>query len=64
MEIIAVEQSQEECKVPSQDDLLKVFEAAKLWHSFQSIENTTTLYNTMSKVLKSKFDPTEYDNVE
>lgn len=51
-------------KHPSRKELLEVFKAAKAWHRFQSMENTTTLYNVMSKVTNSKFDPTEYDSVE
>lgn len=45
-------------------EIQEVFEAAKKWHGFQSMENTSTLYNALSRVLKSKFDPAEYDSVE
>ena len=50
---------------PDNSELLdKAIEALREWFRFQSMENTSTLYNAASALFDSKFDPTEYDNVE
>ena len=39
-------------------------EALRAWFKFQSMENTTTLYNAAAKPFGSDFNPAEYDDVE
>ena len=39
-------------------------EALRKWFSFQSVENTSTLYNAAFALFDAKFDPREYDDVE
>lgn len=42
------------------DVILKAIE----WHKFQSAENANNLYNACDRLVGSKFDPREYDDVE
>jgi len=44
--------------------LRKVIFDLKAWHGMQSTANTNDLYNSASALFSSKFDPTEYDDVE
>jgi len=48
----------------NQELLGKAVEALLEWFKYQSMENTATLYNIVSKLIGSDFNPAEYDDVE